>query len=96
MRPLEFLSPPSFPLRPNRLSSMPAMSEGQPLMRHEFILMIGRLAGRCLPGEAPTRGKQILLVRRPSGPMMLFLRPSAPNRCSPLASLAVNLPSAEP
>jgi hypothetical protein len=96
MRPLEARSPPSFPRQPNRRSSKPAVSNGQPLMRHELLLVIGLVRGRCLPGEAPTRGKQILLVRRPSGPMMLFVRPSAPNRCSPLASLAVNLPSAEP
>jgi hypothetical protein len=85
MRPLEFLSPPSFPLEPNRLSSNPALAKGQPRMWHEFLLVIGLVTGRCLSGEAPRRRKQMFQARRPSGSIMLFPRPSAPDRSSRLS-----------
>ena len=61
-------------------------------MRHQLILVIGLVMGSCLPGEAQTQAKHTIPGERPSGPMMLFFRPSPPNDSSPTASFAIDLP----
>ena len=90
VRPLESVSPPRVLLSPNRLSSKPAPNKGQALMRHEFILVIGPVAGGCLPGEAQAPARHIFLAQRSSRPMILFFDPSPPNRRSSIVSLAID------
>jgi hypothetical protein len=87
VRPLESLSPPRVLLSPNRLSSKPAPNKGY---AHEFILVTGPVAGRCLPGEARAPARHIFLAQRPSRPRILFFEPSPPNRRSHIVSLAID------
>jgi hypothetical protein len=61
-------------------------------MRHQLILVIGLVMVSCLPGEAQTPAKQILLAQAPPSPMMVFFRRSPPIHSSPTVFLTIDLP----